>query len=76
MKPLLAGADSEAMKVIGEIDRTEMLPSLNARVTLAAFLALQMNRTPEQRERVLFPCAVAKYAGGRPINVDLMKKFL
>jgi hypothetical protein len=49
---------------------------MRERAILAAFMALQLTRTPEQRERVLFPRNLAAYAGEREIDAVLVEEYL
>lgn len=74
----LAGLEGEAMKAIRAADQALALPGPNSadRVALATFLATQMTRTPEQRERVMFPRRVATFAADREIDRDLIARYL
>ncbi len=51
-------------------------PESDDRETLAVYLALQMNRTPEQRERTLFTERLAEYLDGRDLTHDLVWTYL
>lgn len=63
--------------VFDEIDQSGAPPSAGSdnRTALVIYLALQITRTPEQRERTLFPERLAEFpegprahgGGGRPI---------
>jgi hypothetical protein len=75
---LLATIEGKAAAVVNEIDRTGRPPTegSEARGVLAMFLAFQMTRTTEYRERILFPHQVRDYAAGRPITQELVGEFL
>jgi hypothetical protein len=62
---VLADLDGSAIDAIRRIDKLNAPPTEGTqdRLNIAIFLALQLTRTPEQRERVEFPARVAKYAG-------------
>ncbi|SCL35800.1 DUF4238 domain-containing protein [Micromonospora aurantiaca (nom. illeg.)] len=51
-------------------------PGTPERFNLAAVLAIQMTRTPETRERVLFTDRLATYANGDEVSLDLVRRFL
>jgi len=74
----LADWESDALDAIYELDRTGKPPSKGSRhrAALALFLALQLSRTPEQRERVEFASRVAKYADGREVVAELVAEHL
>lgn len=61
-----------AIETTGEPPRT----GTQARRALAEFLALQFTRTPEQRERTLFPERVRTWLDGRDLTRDLMHEYL
>jgi hypothetical protein len=46
------------------------------RAALTRFIAVQVTRTPELRERVYFPAKVLKYGAGRSIDEDLVAEYL
>ena len=74
----LAGLEGAAAGTIQLIDKTGAPPDVGSseRTTLAAFMALQFTRTPEQRGRVLFAKDLAAYAGDREINAGLVAEYL
>jgi hypothetical protein len=74
----LAGLEGAALSALGDAERNQRLPPLGspARSTLATFLAVQFTRTPLNRERIMFPERVARYAGSREIDVALMVEYL
>lgn len=74
----LASIDGAAVLAFREVDATERPPAVGSetRSALSVFLALQMTRTPEQRERAAFPERVAEYAGGREVTRELVAEFL
>jgi uncharacterized protein DUF4238 len=78
IEEVLAGVDGTAIAAMRSIDRTDEPPSAGTdeRLALAVFLALQNTRTPEQRERILFPERVADYARDRELTKELMAEFL
>jgi hypothetical protein len=74
----LAVVDGAAAEAMAAIDRSGALPTEGsaARFTLAVFLGLQMARTTQHREQVMFPERVAEWAGGREITEDLVAEYL
>lgn len=74
----LADVEGMADGVLRDIDQTGHLPSPTdpASAVLALFVGLQMARTTEHRERVLFPRRVVDWASGRPITPALVADFL
>lgn len=78
VEELLANIDTHAIKAIRNIDQTGSLPDSDSedREALAAFIALHLTRTPEQRERVLFPLRVSEYAAGRQVTQPLVAEYL
>lgn len=73
-------ADIEGMTeaVLRVVDRDDRLPEPTNRdsATLALFVGLQVARTTQHRERVLFPRRVVDWASGRAITPDLVAEFL
>jgi hypothetical protein len=74
----LAGVEGAAAGAIQLIDKTGAPPDAGSseRTMLAAFMALQLTRTPEQRGRVLFARDLAVYAGEREINAVVVAEYL
>jgi hypothetical protein len=74
----LAGLEGAAAEAIQLIDRTEAPPDVGTpeRTTLAAFMALQLTRTPEQRGRVFFAMDLAAYAGARKLDRIVVAEYL
>jgi hypothetical protein len=75
---MLAGIEGSAKTVMDSIDRAGAPPSDRSaeRNMLSLFLALQMTRTTEHRERVLFPGRVIDWAGDREITQGLVAEYL
>ncbi len=74
----LAVVDDAAAEAMAVIDRLGVPPAEDAeeRFTLAVFLALQMTRTTQHREQVMFPERVAEWAGEREITQALVTEYL
>lgn len=64
--------------VLGRIDRDGRLPGPTDEesATLALFVGLQMARTTEAREGVLFPLRVVEWAAGREVTQELVAEYL
>lgn len=75
---ILADVEGATADVFRMIDRTMEAPPPDAeeRAVLSVYLALQMTRTPEQRERTLFPERLAVYLDGRELTRDLVATYL
>ena len=73
-------ADIEGMTeaVLRKVDRVGSPPGPADRdsATLALFVGLQMARTTQHRERVLFPRRVVDWANGRQITRELVAEYL
>jgi hypothetical protein len=78
VEDFLEMVEGAAQMVLGGIDRTGRPPAPGSedRQRLALFLALQMSRTTQQREQVLFPKRVVDWANGREITKDLVAEYL
>jgi Protein of unknown function (DUF4238) len=74
----LADIDGDAIKVMRSIvaDGTPPATGSAERQLLANYLAIQLTRTPDARERFLFPFRVIGYAAGREIDADLVREYL
>src|SRR5260370_583090 len=74
----LAEVDGIASASMQWMDRAGRPPpeGTDERYALAVFLALQNTRTPEHRDRVLFPGRVLDYASGREVTQQLVAEFL
>ena len=74
----LATVDDDGNKIIMAVIETgEPAPiGTLARNNLAVFMAVQMSRTPEARERLLFPHTLAKYAAGNEVDHAVMRRYL
>lgn len=74
----LSRLEGKAATAMRNIDQTLAAPPLNHpdRATLSLYLAIQLARTPEQRERVLFPERVAEFLDGRDLTKDLITEYL
>ena len=51
-------------------------PDLDVRRDLATLVAFQLTRSPEQRERMMFPEAVREFLGDRDLTRELIAEFL
>lgn len=69
------GVTAAAFKAIDETGRAPT-PGSRDREILSVYLALQMTRTPEQRERVLFPERLAVFLEGRELTRELVASYL
>jgi hypothetical protein len=78
VEEVLADIEGSTAQVLRSIDDTERAPSLGShdREVLSVYLALQMTRTPEQRERILFPERLAVFLDGRELTRDLVASYL
>jgi hypothetical protein len=74
----LAEVDSAAINAMADVDRTGRPPPAESenRFVLAVFLGLQMTRTTQHREQVMFPERVAKWAGERSLTEALVSEYL
>jgi len=74
----LAEIDARAHAAIEAILEAEQIPGAASkhRNALARFLAVQMTRTPEARQRWTFTADVVRYAGGRTIDEALVSDYL
>lgn len=74
----LSGLEGEAATAMRKIDDTLAAPGLDDpdRAVLSLYLAIQLARTPEQRERMLFPEEVGKFLAGREITKELVAEYL
>jgi hypothetical protein len=74
----LANLDGPADKAITKVIDSNELPAVGAadRDILATYMAVQVGRTPEARERVAFPERFQDFAGGRSLSEDLMIEYL
>jgi hypothetical protein len=74
----LSQVEGSAATVLRTIDTAMDAPppGVEEREVLSAYLALQFTRTPEQRERVGVPRAVARFLNGRGLTRELMREFL
>lgn len=74
----LGRVEHAAADVLATIDTTGEPPQTGtqARRVLAEFLALQFTRTPEQRERTLFPERVRTWLEGRELTRELIDECL
>jgi hypothetical protein len=74
----LANIEGMTASVFRRIDATGRLPGerdLDS-ATLALFLGLQIARTTQHRERVLFPQRVLAWANGRDVTSELVAEYL
>jgi hypothetical protein len=78
VEALLSDVESAAATILRSIDEAAALPDAGTdeREMLAVLLAFQLTRTPEQRDRVLFPKLLADYAGERVIDAMLVAEYL
>lgn len=70
--------EGHANKVLRSIDATGTapVPGSEERSVLAEYLALQVTRTPQERERLLFHEQVRAFLAGRPITLGLVTEYL
>lgn len=75
---VLNDIEGPAMQVLAAIDQDLKAPirDSGARLVLATYMALQLSRTPEAMDRVLFPQYVMEYAKDRPIDEGLIAEYL
>lgn len=75
---VLADIEGLMANVFRAIDGFGEVPARGTpdREVFAVYLALQCTRTPEQRERVLFPERLASYLAGRELTRDLVAEYL
>jgi hypothetical protein len=74
----LADIETLTEAVLRKVDRDSRPPDANDadRAVLALFMALQMERTTDHRERVLFPKRVVEWAAGREMTHALVAEYL
>lgn len=74
----LANIEGMADAVLRKIDANGRPPGERDpdSATLALFIGLQIARTTQHRERVLFPQRVLEWAGGREVTLELVADFL
>jgi len=74
----LANIEAMAEAVLRKIDTNGRPPGERDpdSATLALFIGLQVARTTQHRERVLFPQRVLEWAGGREITPELVADYL
>lgn len=75
---VLSDVEGLSAEVLRRIDERGEAPEPGSsdREMLSMFLALQHTRTPEQRERVMFPERLASFLGNRELTRDLVAEFL
>lgn len=78
MENLLSEVEGDAASALASIDATLAPPALGSfdRAALSLHLALQLARTPEQRERLLFPERLATFLDGRDLTKPLVAEYL
>lgn len=78
LERLLAGVDGAGIAAIRTVDHEMRPPAVGSksRGMLATVLAIQFTRTPMLREQVLVPQRFAAYAGDRPVDRELVARFL
>jgi hypothetical protein len=78
VEEILADVEGATAGVFRMIDDTMEAPPHGAdeREVLSVYLALQMTRTPEQRERTLFSERLAVYLDGRELTRDRVATYL
>jgi hypothetical protein len=72
------GIEGRAQAVFADIDHTSRPPGKGNedRAWLSLFLALQMSRTTQQREQILFPRRVTEWSAGRVLTKELLAEYL
>lgn len=75
---VLADVEGLSAEVLRTIDETGAAPEpgTSDREVFSVFLALQHTRTPEQRERVMFPERLSEFLGDRELSRDLVAEYL
>lgn len=75
---LLSDIEDMVGPVLEHIDRSGNPPQplTHDREVLSAYLALQFTRTPEHRERVLYPERLAEFLAERKLSKDLVAEYL
>lgn len=70
--------ETSTAEVLRCIDETLSAPATGSheRAALCAYLALQMTRTPEHRERMLFPELLREYLADRELTRELVSTYL
>ena len=71
----IEGQAAQSIRKIAESGEPPV-PGSHDQLLLAGFLALQVSRTPEQRERLFFAVNVRRFASGREITVALVSEYL
>lgn len=69
------GVTADVFRLLDDIGEAPP-PEATERDVLSIYLALQMTRTPEQRERVLFPERLAAFLAERDLSRDLVAEYL
>jgi hypothetical protein len=78
IEEVLADFEGNLATALRSIDESGEAPQRGTwcREVLLVHLALQYTRTPEQRERVLFPKRLSDHLGGRQLTLDLVEEYL
>lgn len=78
VEEILADVEGATAEVFRAIDAamSAPVPGSAERDVLSVYLALQMTRTPEQRERLIFPERLAKFLDGRELTRELVAAYL
>jgi hypothetical protein len=78
VEKMMSVNEGDAKTAMDQIDRIGAPPTEgNAfREVLTTFIGVQLLRTTQSREQVLFPMSVSKWAGGRALTERLMAEFL
>lgn len=74
----LGRLEGQAATAMRNIDAAGVPPGLDDpdRAVLSLYLAIQLARTPEQRERIQFPERVGEFLAGRELTKELMAEYL
>ena len=74
----LGKCETATASVLRSLDDTMTAPPRGSsdRDVLCEYLGLQMTRTPEERERTMFPELVARFLAGRELTRELMAQYL
>ena len=78
VEEILGDLEAPAARVFRSIDQSGRPPTDGStdRATLADYLALQITRTPQHREKTLFHESLSAYAGTRPLSRETVRSFL
>jgi hypothetical protein len=78
VEDVLSDIEGAGAAAFQHIDEAGSPPERDSRLrnAMCVFMAVQFTRTPEQRERTLFPVRLASHLGDRPLSRELVAQFL